>query len=89
MLNCYVAIFICLVEITSIAWINDLFEYEIRFLFSLLGLLIEYYNIGLMLCFYLKQKNSTNCNMDAVICKNKFTCREDNISSVKSRIDKE
>ena len=46
--------------------------------------MIEYYNIEQMLCFYFEQHI-----MGAIIRKNEFTFRGDNIWSVKSGIDQE
>ena len=40
-----------------------------------------------MLCFYVEQKNRTYSNMGAIIHKNEFILREDNIWSVKSAIN--
>ena len=39
----------------------------------------EYYNIERMLCVYFEQKNRAISNMGAIIRKNEFTLREDNI----------
>ena len=36
--------------------------------------------------YYFEQKNRTNCNMSAIIRKNEFTFREDNIWSVKKHL---
>ena len=51
--------------------------------------MIEYYNIQQILCFYFEQKNRINFNMGAIIRKNEFTFRGDNIWSVISGIDQE
>ena len=81
MLNRCIAIFNCSVEITQIALIKDLFEYDYAIYFLQLGLVTEYYILSKCL-----ERISIWVQL---IRKNEFTFREDNIWSVKSGIDKE
>ena len=89
MLNRCIAIFNCSVEITQIALIKDLFEYDYAVYFLQLGLVTEYYILSKCFFLILNKRIERISIWVQLIRKNEFTFREDNIWSVKSGIDKE